>query len=870
MTFLFTDIEGSTRLWEEHPSDMEVALERHDQILREAIEGYGGYVFSTAGDAFSAAFGRAGEAVEAARAAQEGLDAAFWPNVTPIRVRMGVHTGEAQDRGGDYFGPAVNRAARIMSAGHGGQILVSASTASLIDSGPLVDLGEHRLKDLSAGERLFQVGSFSFPALRTLETVRHNLPVERTTLVGRKNDIRYVAGLVGEHRLVTLLGIGGTGKTRLATAVAAELADQFNDGVWFVDLVPVGGLEEVAGAVATAAGLTVSGPDLVEGLLELISNRDMLVVLDNCEHITDEVADLVDLLLETTTGPKVLATSREPLQLIDERHVHVAPLSIDGDLAAPAVELFVAAAGRIGVWIEPALVKQVTQICVQLDGLPLAIELAAAQLRQYTVAELADRLDHRFEILAQRRRGRGRRQASLLVVLEDTWGMLDSFERELLLLLAAFPSGFAAAYAEEAARPLKLSPVGPVLAGLVDRSLVARDSDGRHRLLQTVKLFASDQWPAEDPDRYLELHTRWVLDRLGSTTMQDRYTSAALAQWSNEHYEDHRLAEDRLAASGRVDELTTLFAGLTAYALWTTAWRASVTIDRIERYLDQLNLDSHQEAVLCLHAAGAGLCCRRHDWIATGSDRAVALLRHDGGSEELAWGLIVKSWMTAFADSTLALQLLDEAETLATNAGASVIADLAALYRACHLAIAGRITEARDLVEIIHTRIGGRPFDRSWNEFLGLSAMFIDTDPARTRTSLSTLVDEVQSVYGGTTLPGIWHLYPTVAAAATGDTEATRQGLSKTEAALRDDLTDDGMPDLLMPPAALAWAIGDHDRARTWLTAIRHSPVPTHDFNLTIIYRQLRNQVGLLDLNPLEENTIYDLYQEATAWLTSL
>ncbi|MCP4965550.1 MAG: adenylate/guanylate cyclase domain-containing protein, partial [bacterium] len=258
VTFLFTDIEGSTELWEEYAAEMQVALEAHDAILRSAIDGRGGYVFSTAGDAFAAAFARAGDALAGAQSAQEALRSASWPTPAPIRVRMGLHTGEAQERDGDYFGSAVNRAARIMSAGHGDQVLVSSATVAVLGAEGLRELGEYRLKDLSASEHLYQLGDRMFPPLRTLDVVQHNLPVERTPLVGRKSDVEEITSLVEEHRLVTLLGIGGTGKTRLATAVAAEMADRFSDGVWFVDLVPVAGSEQVVEAIATAAGFSVS------------------------------------------------------------------------------------------------------------------------------------------------------------------------------------------------------------------------------------------------------------------------------------------------------------------------------------------------------------------------------------------------------------------------------------------------------------------------------------------------------------------------------------------------------------------------------------------------------------------------------------
>ncbi len=872
VTFLFTDVEGSTRLWEDHPSQMEIALELHDRLLRQAIERSGGYVFTTAGDAFSAAFDRAADALAAAQAAQEALRAAQWPPEAPIRVRIGVHTGEAQERDGDYFGPALNRAARIMSAGHGGQILISAVAAGLLEAENLVDVGEHRLKDLSAREHLFQFGVESFPALRSLEVVRHNLPVERTPLVGRKDDIGQISGLVSDHRLVTLLGIGGTGKTRLATAVAAELADQFVDGVWFVDLVPAGGAEQVVEAIATAAGLSVSGTDLVEALAELISDRDMLLVLDNCEHITDDVADVVDILLEATTGPKLLATSREPLQLVDERHVHVPPLDVDVDLASPAVELFIATAARVGAPVEPDRLDTVSRICTQLDGLPLAIELAASQLRQYTVAELADRLDQRFELLTQGRRGRSRRQASLIAVLEDTWGTLDLHQRELLMLLAAFPSSFAATDVEAASRTLEVGSVGHTLAGLVDRSLVARDGDGRHRLLETVKLFAQQHWLSGDPDRFLETHTQWVIRHICSHTREEWYTSASLAAWANRHYDDHRLVETRLAEAGRVDELTDLIGGLTGYAAWTTGGRASTTIDRIDQYLGQLPLSASQTGVLNLAAGAAGLSCRRQEWIERGSRKAADIFGGGSRPEELAWAQIMSSWMIAFRDHDRALALLDEGHDLAEASGAESIADLARLYRAVFLALVGQVEAALEIISQVEGRIEARPYDRSRQEFQTLkAALLLTTEPVVANQVAMQHHRESEEVFGSLTALGWWSSLQTAeSAAATGDVRTTLDRLALTERTLRDDAADNGLPDLLLAPAMLAWALERHDLCRRWLTAIRRAPEPTQNFLSTIVYRQLRGQVGLLDHNPLDHSSIEEIYEEAKDWLADL
>ncbi len=871
MTYLFTDVEGSTRLWESHPTEMQAALERHDEILRSVIEGSGGYVFSTAGDAFSAAFARAGDAFAAATDAQRLLQAENWPVPTPLRVRMGIHTGEAQERDGDYFGPTLNRAARIMSAGHGGQILVSSVTAGIVDFDEMVDLGEHRLKDLSATERLFQHGSGSFPVLRSLDAVRHNLPVERTTLVGRELEIDQVGSLIDQHRLVTLLGIGGTGKTRLATAVAGELADRFVDGVWFVDLVPVASPEQIVETVASSAGLQVAGADLVGALAALITDRDLLFVLDNCEHITDHVADAVDELLERTASPRFLATSREPLQLIDERQVHVGPLGVGSDLASPAVALFNAAAERIGTGLLPADVTTVARICEQLDGLPLSIELAAAQLRQLSLDELAERLDRRFELLSQRRGGRGRRQARLLGVLEDTWQMLDRYEQELLLQLAAFPTSFETHDVEAICSGLDVGIPARTLGGLADRSLIRSADDGHQRLLETVKLFARQQWERKpDPDVYLERHCRWMLDHLLSYPVQDRYTSFEMVDWVNRRYEDHRAVEDRLASAGRTDDLIVLFTALGDYYRVEGSQRALAAIDRIDRYLADLPLSDHDRGMLHLVCAGAGLPSRRPDRIANDSRLALEFFEHGSEPEEKAAALIINSWMIAFQDVDRAIGLVDEAMMLAEDAGANTIADVALAYRAVHLAIGRRLDEAAGMLVELRSRLEGSPFDYPWSMyyFIGLATQ-ITRSPPDARANGEAL----HRHFHDTLDPGLmaWST-PTLvcaATASTGDIESTRRQFAAAQSAAGKGADNDGLPDLLIPIAALAWALDDVDVASRLLTVVRRSPTPTQNFLLTIVYQQLRDEVGLLDHNPLEDHTLPEIYQEAVDWLSN-
>jgi len=405
--FLFTDIEGSTRLWQAAPDKMREALERHDSILRSAIDAHGGYVFSTGGDGFGAAFARADEALGAAGDAQAALGAEVWPEGAPILVRMGVHTGAVEERDGDYFGTPVNQAARLMAIGHGGQVLCSAVTAGLAGAAvTLVDLGEHRLRDLSAAQRVFQVGDGRFPALRSLDAVPGNLPIVLTELVGRTDDIARLVSLVERERLVTLTGVGGIGKTRLALAVAAAVAPSFADGCWFAELAPATTGGEVLGAVGEA----MRGPATDRAALaRYVADRQVLLVLDNCEHVLTDAAGLAQALLAAGPDVAIVATSREPLGVDGEAVRGVASLGVPDDEAAvadaavtAAVRLFVAraesATGRFV--LDESNVAAVTAICRQLDGIPLAIELAAAWVRAMTPAEIARRLGERFRLLA--------------------------------------------------------------------------------------------------------------------------------------------------------------------------------------------------------------------------------------------------------------------------------------------------------------------------------------------------------------------------------------------------------------------------------------------------------------------------------------
>jgi class 3 adenylate cyclase len=352
VTFVFTDVEGSTRLWEEHPDEMQSTLEGHDAILRSSIERCGGYIFSTAGDPFAAAFAGASDAPEAAVDAQRALGAEPWPAKTVIQVRMGLHTGQAQERGGDYFGTVLYRATRVMSVGHGSQILLTAATEAVLGDVELMDLGERQLRDLSGSERLFQMQAeglrAQFAPLNTVDETPGNLPAPTTSFVGREIELKELCELTRAHRMVTLTGVGGVGKTRLAIQVAAELTTEFPDGVWLLELAPVSDPASVPDAVATVLDITRrQGTTVAATLAEVLSARRTLIVLDNCEHVLDAAADLLELILANSATVKVITTSREGLRVGAEHLWSVPSWDLRAGAVSAAVELFAARAQAV-------------------------------------------------------------------------------------------------------------------------------------------------------------------------------------------------------------------------------------------------------------------------------------------------------------------------------------------------------------------------------------------------------------------------------------------------------------------------------------------------------------------------------------------
>ena len=496
VTFLFTDVEGSTRRWEADADEMRAALAAHDQVLRKAIEAHGGWLFKHTGDGMCAAFASPRSAVDAAVAAQRELE---------LPVRMGIATGEAELRDGDYFGAVLNRAARVMAAGHGGQILVAESTAGLLGGVDLVNLGPRRLRDVPMPVGVFQIRAaelrVEFPPLRALDTTPGNLRPATTSLIGREAVVGEIAAAMKSRRLVTLTGVGGVGKTRLAIEVAARLADEYPDGVWFFELAAVTDPAAVPDAVAAVLGITQQpGKTISESVAAALEGRVRLLVIDNCEHVLAAAADLIEAILAHSATVRILATSREGLGVPDEQVRPVRSLDAAAGIDSAAVSLFVERAQGIAPgfsMVDGDEASAVTEICQRLDGIPLAIELAASRMASMTAGEMRDRLDHRFRLLVGSRRGLERHH-TLRHAVAWSYDLLDDTEKTVLERCSVFAGGFdlQSACAIAGSDDLDEYAVLQVLDALVRKSLLLAVRSGgrtRYSMLETIRQYAEEQ-----------------------------------------------------------------------------------------------------------------------------------------------------------------------------------------------------------------------------------------------------------------------------------------------------------------------------------------------------------------------------------------
>jgi predicted ATPase/class 3 adenylate cyclase len=517
VTFLFTDLVTSSRMWEESPQAMNSALARHDELLRSAVAAHGGQVVKHTGDGLLAVFAVANDAVGAAVDGQRALCVEDWGSVGSLRARMGLHTGVAEEREGDYFGVVPNRASRLTAMAHAGQVLCSQATAdlsrdSLTEGTGFVELGAYQLRDLQRPEVVFQLTHVElpadFPRLLAAGSVAGNLPRQHSSFVGHATDLITIAGELGQTSVVTLTGVGGVGKTRLALEIAARVAPEYRDGAWLCKLEGVRQGDAVPDAVLEIFGVDPSQGGSSEMMLtRFLRSKQLVLVLDNCEHLLRPVSRLTRAIVDVCAEVRILATSREGLGVAGERIVAVASLELP-EVTQPvevmrdseAVRLFVARAQsvRADFALDEGNAGAVAQICSRLDGVPLAIELAAARVALLTPAELAQRLDHRFRVLTGSERSAIERHQTLRAAIDWSYDLLVDRERRLLERLSVFAGGFTLAAAEEvgATADIDSTDVFELLAGLVAKSLVVADTHGhqaRYRLLETIRQYAEER-----------------------------------------------------------------------------------------------------------------------------------------------------------------------------------------------------------------------------------------------------------------------------------------------------------------------------------------------------------------------------------------
>ena len=714
VTFLLTDVEGSTPRWEARPEEMARAVSRHYDILDAAVARHGGVrpIEQGEGDSLVAAFARASDAVAAGLDAQRALAAEPWPDGAEIAVRMALHTGETRLRDGLYYvGPSIIRCARLRSLGHGGQLLVSATTADLLvdglpDGAALLPLGVHRFKGLRHPERVFQLAHpalpAQFPPLRSLDAFPTNLPSPLTTFVGRDAELAEIADVMARHRLVTLAGAGGIGKTRLAAQAAGEVPEAWPDGVWWVELAPLADPGLVPRAVMTALGLHDAQVDPVARVTAFLGDRRALLVLDNCEHLLAAAGDLVAAVLGSCPGIAALVTSREPLGVAGEVVWRVPPLSlpalaerepvsekdVDAILATEAVRLFAerAAEARPGFRVDASNSAVVAELCVRLDGLPLAVELAAARVRALTPPRILDGLTQRFALLTGGARGAIAHQQTLAASMAWSHDLLTEPQQILLRRLSAFSGPFSLEDVEAvtAAEPLTPWDCLVLLADLVDRSLVAFDGE-HYRLLQTIADFAADR---------LADAAESAATRAAHVTHYAALAAGAAAELGAapqvETLERLELARDNVLAAiehalSVGDHQAALAITADMVIFWQMHGRYGESLDRLRRVLAATPADPSPARARVLAAVGQlalyGMDLANGYGLAE-TGQAIEMAQATGADDVLGRALCLRHLVDVFMHPERAIEPLTQAREVATGAGDRFGANLATVFLA--------------------------------------------------------------------------------------------------------------------------------------------------------------------------------------------
>jgi predicted ATPase/DNA-binding SARP family transcriptional activator/class 3 adenylate cyclase len=693
VTFLLTDVEGSTGLWEAYPEAMGEAMARQRAIAVETIERHDGRLPKDQGegDSVLAAFARAPDSVACALELQRALLTEDWPDDVRVRVRVALHTGEAKLRDGNYYGAALNRCAWLRAIAHGDQVLLSQVAAELtrdhLPAGAaLLDLGEHRLKDVARAERVFQLAHpdlpADFPPLRSLRAQKHNLPAQLTSFIGREQEIAELKDLLATTRLVTLTGAGGSGKTRLALQVAGDLVSEYPDGVWLVELAALSDAKLVGAVVARALGVQEEpSRPLVETLTDTLRAKRLLLVLDNCEHLLAACAGLAEGLLQACPQITVLATSRQPLAIAGETAWAVPTLSVPAAaetgtvdaLASEAVRLFIERARSANRTFTPSGdgTAAIVEICRRLDGIPLAIELAAARVRLLTPEQIATRLDDRFALLTDGSRTALPRHRTLRALIDWSYELLFEQEQLLLRRLSVFAGDFGLEAAESvcAGEGIAGQAVLDLLAQLVDKSLVVAEeqhAETRYRLLETVREFARERLDASDQDAPLARRHAGYYRASAEDARAEAERSGDARRWSRLAQAEHdnlRAALDFYAASGETTNEIRLATVLGDF--WILRGYYAEGRRRLEGILARRSdRDALRATALNqLHR----IVLRQHDLEeanAVGSER-LALARQLGDRRGVAWTLVgLANAASTAGDIDAARRMLGEAESL--------------------------------------------------------------------------------------------------------------------------------------------------------------------------------------------------------------
>ena len=697
VTFLFTDIEGSTQLWEKHPEEMKIVMASHDSMLREAIESNRGSIIKTTGDGVHAVFSTAIDAINATLVAQRNFQSPI--NGIKIKIRMGLHTGEAELRADDYYGQTLNRAARIMSAGHGGQILLSSVTTELArehlsENTILVDLGEHRLKNLSTPEHLFQLDAADrpteFPALQSLPALQNNLPIQVTSFVGRERQLTEAKQKLEAARLLTLIGPGGTGKTRLSLQLAEDLLSSFKDGVWFIELAPITEPSLVLQAVAKVFDVREQpGLPITELVLNYLRDKHLLLILDNCEHLIEACARLADQFLHASPNLKIIASSREALGINGETIYQVPSLVLPDPsditrqalLGSESIQLFLDRASAVNskFSLTEKNASSVAQICHRLDGIPLAIELAAARITVFSAEQIGARLEDRFKLLTGGSRTALPRQQTLRALIDWSYDILSEDEQKLFRRLSIFAGGWSFETAEAIFSDLN---VLDLLTNLINKSLVGveESAETRYRFLETVRQYARDKLlESGEGDHVRNQHLAYFLEL--AETAETHLEGFGYLEWAAKlsyEYDNIRaalewaLAKDIEAALRLVGSLP-FFWFTKGYSVEGYRWAQEV-LEQATAYtssnpeMGNKFLAAHARAYLALSRIATDL--GDNEVVCSTASESIALARKSGDRQTLAYAIaLLSNGKANLGEVEEAYKLAQESLAIAREAG---------------------------------------------------------------------------------------------------------------------------------------------------------------------------------------------------------